>query len=191
MFIKMQQSRGGFTLLEMMISTTLFGMALAIVMAVYLYSSKTFAMMANYAQLDQNNRAALDVMTRELRGAQTIVTNNANSITISYPNSPSVTYLFEPDSKELLREVSGGGSSVLLTNCDLLTFTVGQRNITNGTFDSYPAPTGLPVKEIQFSWQTKCTVPGLENQVSENIQTAKIVVRMAGAGEQDVETPTP
>jgi prepilin-type N-terminal cleavage/methylation domain-containing protein len=191
MYIKLQKSSRGFSLLETMISTALFAVAIAIVMTVYLYSTKTFAMLANYAQLDQNNRVALDKMTRELRGAQTIVTNNANSITLSYPNGTPVTYLFEPNSRALIREAADG-SSILLTNCDLLSFTVGQRNVTNGTFDSYLATPGLPVKEIQFSWKT--TVKGgVAHSSSENIQTAKIIVRMAGAGElyTDVETPSP
>src|SRR6516165_8425090 len=118
MYIKPQKSSRGFSLLETMISTALFAVAIAIVMTVYLYSTKTFAMLANYAQLDQNNRVALDKMTRELRGAQTIVTNNANSITLSYPNGTPVTYLFEPNSRALIRE-SIDGSSILLTNCDL------------------------------------------------------------------------
>lgn len=193
MFIKLQKSRRGFSLLETMISTALFGLAIAIVMAVYLYSTKSFAMLANYAQLDQDNRLALDKMSRELRGAQTIVTNNANSITLLFPNSPAITYLFDSSSRELLREVANNGpTTVLLTNCDLLTFTVGQRNLTNGTFDNYPAPAGMPVKEIQFSWKTR--VPsGVADSTTESIQTAKIIVRMAGAGElyTDVEAPSP
>jgi prepilin-type N-terminal cleavage/methylation domain-containing protein len=189
MFIKLRNSsRRGFTIVEMMISMTLFGIAIAIAMSVYLFSTKTFAIMANFAQLDQNNRVALDKMTRELRGAQTIVTNSENSITLSYPNSPSVTYLFEPSTRALLRNVTGGTSTVMLTNCDLLTFKVGQRTPINGTWDNYPALPGLPVKEIQFRWKTGCTVPGLSSTVNEDIETAKIVVRMAGALELDQST---
>jgi prepilin-type N-terminal cleavage/methylation domain-containing protein len=190
MFIKMKKSSRGFSLLETMISTALFGVALAAVMAVYLYSTRSFAMLANYAQLDQDNRLALDKITRELRGAQTIVSNNANSITLEFPNSPNITYLFDASSRQLERVQAGLGRTVLLTNCDLLSFSVGQRNVTNGTFDNYPAPSGMPVKEIQFSWKTR--VPnGVVDSTSESIQTAKIIVRMAGAGElyTDVETP--
>lgn len=192
MFIKLQKSRRGFSLLETMISTVLFGVAIAIVMSLYLYSTKSFAMLANYSELDQANRLALDKMTRELRGAETIVSNNANSITLTFPNTPNITYLFEPTSRELLRVQAGGQRSVLLTNCDLLSFKVGQRGMTNGTFDNYPATPGMAVKEVEFSWKTR--VPSaVANSSSESIQTAKIVIRMAGAGElyTDVETPTP
>jgi prepilin-type N-terminal cleavage/methylation domain-containing protein len=172
----------GFTLVEVLVSTALFSIATLIVMAVYLYSSKTFAVLANYAQLDQQNRFALDTMTKELRSAQTVVTSSTNSITFYNASGQSVTYLFEPTSLQLVRMCVGSPNEVLLTNCSLLQFSFGERSTSNRTFDQYPPGTGSSIKEIYLSWKAQKTVPGLENTVSEDVQTAKIVIRAAGSG---------
>lgn len=187
MFIKPHRANGnrtgyGFSLLEVLIATALFSLATLTIMAVYLYSSKSFAVLASYAELDQNNRTALDTMTKELRSAQTVVTNTTNSITFVNGSGQSVEYQFEPNTRELLRMVSGGGSQVLLQNCSLLNFSFGQRAVSNRTFDSYPPTSGTSIKEVNLSWKAQKQVPGLENTVSEDIQTAKVVIRAAGSG---------
>lgn len=174
----------GFSLLELMISVTLFSLAAFIAMTVYLYSSKTFAILASYAELDQDNRVALDTMTRELRSAQIVTTNTANSISFINEAGAGVTYEFLPASQELIRVVAGSPTQVLLTNCSLLTFNVGIR-VPNTNFDFYPWPSNEPpseIKAIQLSWKAQRTVPGLANTVSEDVQTAKVVIRAAGTG---------
>lgn len=173
-----------FSLVEVMISTALFSVAAAVVMAVFLYSSKTFAVLASYAELDQNNRNALDTMTKELRSAQYVVTNTQNSISFINKDGAGVTYQFQPATKQLLRSVNGGAGSVLLDNCSLLSFNVGIR-VPNTNFDFYPWPTNEPsveIKAIQLSWKAQKVVPGLANTVSEDVQTAKVVIRAAGTG---------
>ncbi|HLX73032.1 MAG TPA: prepilin-type N-terminal cleavage/methylation domain-containing protein [Verrucomicrobiae bacterium] len=185
MSINLRKSQAAFTLIETMISATLFAITLGIVLTVYLYSSRTFAILANYAQLDQNNRTALDTMTRELRSAQIVVTNTQNSITFINKDGQSVQYAFSPLTHELMKSVNGAPGTVLLTNCSLLNFNLGIRVPTN--FDFYPWPSNEPsseVKAVQLSWKAQSQVSGIANSVSEDVQTAKIVIRAAGTGAQ-------
>lgn len=184
MFIKLQKRRRGFTIVETMISATLFTIVIGVVLAVYLFSSRTFAVLANFARVDQNNRVALDTMTREIRAAQIVTSNTPTSISFVNESTNSVTYSFDQTDRELLR-IQGSSVSVLLTNVDLLTFTVGQRCLTNDSWDSYPPVTNAPqsIKEVQLTWKAGCNVPGTMNEVSEDIQTAKIILRMAGGNQ--------
>ncbi len=183
MFTKIHNTKRGFTLVETMISVSLFTLAIAIVMSVYLFSSKTFAILANFAQLDAINRIALDKMTKDIRESQGITSTSTNGLVFLDQNGNSVTYSFDPVRK-LLTRYSGSSSQILITNCDLLTFDVGQRNMTNNTFDSYPWTNGSAVstiKEVQFKWRAQCKVPGIGSVVNEDIQTAKIVLRATQA----------
>lgn len=180
----LRKSSGGFSLLEVMIASTLFAVGIGITMTVFLYSTRTFAMMANFASLDQANRVALDKMTKELRGAQAITEYSGTSISLVNCSNQAVTYAFEPNNRQLVRTVNAGAPQVLLTNCDLLTFTVGQRNATNNSFDFYPAPGTNTIKEVNFRWQAEATIPGTQNVVSEDMQSAQIVLRVAGTGAQ-------
>lgn len=176
---KLRKSSGGFSLLEVMIASTLFAIAMAITMTVFIYCSKSFAYLANFAALDQANRVALDKMTKELRAAQTVTTNTSSSLSfINYSGTP-VTYAFNGNSRELVRTENGGIPTVLLTNCDLLNFSVGMRVVTNLTFDNYPAAYGTNIKEVNLRWQADCTIPGTQNVVSEDMQSAKVVIRAA------------
>ncbi|MGH7970519.1 MAG: hypothetical protein ACREIC_17475, partial [Limisphaerales bacterium] len=78
------------------------------------------------------------------------------------------------------RSGSDGTSSVLLTNCSLLSFNLFMRPPTNGTFDVYPVNMGSnwqsTVKVVQLSWKTSMSLPPAQ-VTSEDIQTARIVIR--------------
>ncbi len=185
MFIKLRDTKRGFTFIETLISMALFSIAIAVTMGVFLFSSKTFAVLANFAQLDSINRMALDKMTRDIRESPGITFTSSNTLTFLDTNWPpqSITYTFDPVNK-LLTRFSSSGSQVLVTNCDLLTFQVGQRVMTNHTFDDYPWSNGAAVatiKEVQFKWKAQCRVPGIASVVNEDIQTAKIVLRATQA----------
>ena len=65
MFIKLKQRVGAWTLLEMMISVAVFGIAGGAVASAYVFSLRSFQALSNYAILDQQNREAIDRITRE------------------------------------------------------------------------------------------------------------------------------
>ena len=178
--------KSAWTLLEMMVALGIFSLGGLALMSLYVFSSRSFAAMANYAMLDISNRQAMDQLTREIREAKQVsdYTTNANMASITIltggSNTHTVTYLFNRLNQQFVRnDATDGTHKMLLTNCSLLNFDLRQRNPMNGNFDIYPVATNnwqQTVKVIQLTWRTSMTLPnGVGN--SENIQTARIVIR--------------
>ena len=169
----------GWTLIEIMVATGVFSISGIALSAIFLFSIRSFAAMANYSALDHANRHALDILTREIRQARAVVDCATNSITVMDGDGASITYYFDPQRKQFIRAVGGGTSEVLLEDCNLLSFKLFQRNPINGTYDIYPAATNnwqATVKVIQLTWKTSRTLPhGAVN--SEHVQTARVVIR--------------
>ena len=182
MFIKRSsKSKRGFTLIEVLVASGIFGVASVALCSIYLFSTKSFVTLANYAELDKINRNAVDTLTREIRQARQVVDVQANSISIINGDNHSITYSFNSATKQLLRTDSSdpAESSVLVSDCDLLVFELHQRNPIDGSFDIYPVATGNwseEVKVIRLTWKASRR-PNNSPITSENIQTAQIVIR--------------
>ena len=179
MFIERQRkSRRGFTLVEIAVATGLFGIAGLALATVYLFSATSFAALVNYAELDKINRTAMDTMSMEIRQAQSVVSATPSSITIINGDGVNVTYSFNALSGKLLR-TTATSSKTLLSDCTLLAFNLYQRNPIGGTYDIYPAATNnwsQTVKCVSLTWKASRKMP-TGNSVSENIQTARVVIR--------------
>jgi len=180
MFIKpVSRARSAFTLVEMVVAVAVFMVSSLALASIFIFSIRSCAALANYAALDQDNRTAMDLLTREIRQARTVVDVSTNSITVVDGNGVSITFFFNPQSKQFIRSTSDGIRNVLLDDCNLLSFRLFQRNPIGGTYDIYPAATNnwqATVKVVQLSWKTSRTLShGVVN--SENIQTARVVIR--------------
>jgi hypothetical protein len=190
MFIKIsKKSRLAFTLAEVLIASTLFGIAGLALGSVYLFSTRTFGALANYATLDQNNRNAMDGMTKEIRECMQIIAVDTNAegnvIAIHLINNTgdNVTYSFDSASQDLTRTLVPNGSKVplpaqvLVPNCQILSFTVGQRTPDNTNFDTYPWTPGSSIQVLDMTWKAWKRIPGTQVGTSEEIQTAHVVIR--------------
>jgi hypothetical protein len=185
MYIKrVPKARQAWTLVEMMVAAGIFSLCALALMGLYVFSVKSMASMYSYSLLDQNNRQAMDQLTREIRQAKKVLTFNTNSITILTSDTngfdgPTVTYSFSPSVKRMLRSSSDGTTKVLLDNCNLLSFQLYTRCPSNGTFGIFPVAMNnwqQTVKVLQLTWKTSIIQPSsIAN--SENIQTARIVIR--------------
>lgn len=173
--------RRGHTLLELMIAVGVFGIVALALSTLLVFSARSLASVANYVELDKENREAMDKLTREIRQARQVMACNSNSITILNGDGDQVSYAFEPLTKRMIRMSSdGSGAQVLLNDCDLLNFGLYQRNPVGGSYDIYPAASGAwqqTVKVVQLTWRTSRTLPGTPIVNSENVQTARIVIR--------------
>ncbi len=182
MCIKQPQRRtSGWTLIEMMMTLGISALVGVGLMTLLMFSSQSLASIANYVELDKENRVALDKLTREIRQARQVTACNSNSITILNGAGNSITYSFQPSTKRMIRTSDdGSGSQVLLNDCDLLSFGLYQRNPVGGSYDIYPVAQGIwqqTVKVVQLTWRTSRTIPGTPVVTSENVQTARIVIR--------------
>jgi type II secretory pathway component PulJ len=183
MFIKSSQSgRNAWTLMEMLLGVAIFAVSGMALSSIYIFSLRSFAALTNYSSLDRENRYAMDLLTREIRQAKQVTsygTNGTSTLTIINGDTQTVTYSFSPTTKQMLRQVHGGETQVLLTNCDLLNFSLYQRNPSNGNYGIFPTATNnwqQTVKVIQFTWKTASSLPNAEVN-SENVQTARVVIR--------------
>lgn len=188
MFIKPPPKRdAAWTLIEMMVGVGVFSISGLALATIFLFSVRSYTAMANYAVLDQYNRQAMDKLTYEIRQAQQVssYSSNATSSSLGIVNGSglNVTYTFDASNQRVTRTGSDGSFAVLLTNCNLLNFGLYMRPPTNGSFEVYPVSTGSGsnwqqmVKVVQLSWKTAMTISPTMKVQSEDIQTARIVIR--------------
>jgi hypothetical protein len=174
------KTRRAHTLVEMLIAVGLFGVAGAAIMTMFVFGTRSFVALANYAELDKINRIALDTLTREIRQAQEVTGSTANSIAFINGDGHNVSYYFNQTTKKLVRNDSTTGTSkALVSSCELLQFGVYQRNNISNTFDQYPAADGgwsETVKVIRLTWKAQRTILGTQ-KTTEDIQTARVVIR--------------
>jgi hypothetical protein len=166
----------------MLIAGGILSLALAVVASFFLFSLRSGAGLGNYALLDQANREAMDRMTSEIRQAKEITSFSTNppSITILNGADETITYMFLPDQHQMVRNASDGDRRILLENCSLLQFSMFQRNPSNATFGVFPVASNSwreTGKMIQLTWKTAITNSPYPNINSENVQTARIVIR--------------
>ncbi len=143
-----------------------------------IYSSRNFAVLANYVELDDANRLAIDHMTQDLRQARRLVSASATTLTLEDSDGFTIQYAFNPNT-HILSRTKGGITQVMLTECDTLNFALGQRNPVGGSYDIYPAATPETAKVVNVSWVCSRKILGVRSN-TESVQTARIVIRKQG-----------
>jgi len=163
------------TLVEMMVSTVIGSILIAMIMALSKYTARSFAAISNYVDLDHQSRKALDRLTMMIREADGVTDFAANSVTLSY-HTNSLIYTYSPTA-QTLTENNNGATSTILKGCTSFSIALFQRNTEDGTYDQYPAALdSSEAKIIQVSWI--CSRKLLGSLINtESIQSAKIVIR--------------
>lgn len=175
------------TLIEIMVAMAIGCVILAVVGSLSLWSSKSFAAMANYADLDQASRNALDRMTSEIRQVQglnnPLTTNSSGTVILDLKdsNGQPLYFRYSPAEKTLTMVKSGEATKILLRDCTTLNFNLYQRNNVSNTFNQYQVADGtnspLTCKVVQVNWICSRRLLPTERVNSESVQTAKIVIR--------------
>lgn len=145
--------------------------------------------MANYSVLDKKNREAMDLISKDIRGAKQLngCTNNTSFASLSLINQDDVSILYTFDSLngKILRTTTGGiPTQTLVEDCKRLEFIFYTR-VAGGGFKKYQATNQVLlaadlqnyVKAIQLSWAASSTLKPSTRTTTENIQTALIVLR--------------
>lgn len=157
---------------------------LAVIGSLSLWSGRSFAAMANYADLDNNSRNALDRLTREIRevkGLSSYTTNATQKELKLVTTNGQFLYIRYNIPEKTLTRVQNGVSEVLLRDCTVMNFSLYQRNTVSNSFNQYQVYTGtnasITCKVIQMNWICSRRLFPTELLNSESIQTAKIVIR--------------
>lgn len=180
MFISRRTRQQGWTLVEMMVSVAVFSVVALALAMLFLFSIRSFAAMYNYALLDQENRQTMDKLTKEIREANEVTSYTSNSLTILNGSGNTVTYTWSPPPTGTLSRNDGLTTQILLTNCALLNFYLYQKNPSNANWGVFPAATNSftnTVKVVELTWSTKRAINPTVQVNSENVQTARIVLR--------------
>jgi type II secretory pathway pseudopilin PulG len=167
--------RGAWTLIEMMIGALVASVIFSALGALTVYTARSFVALGNYNDLDRYSRHALDVMSRDIRQTRKVWSYTTNKLVfVDYDNQTNLTYFWDPSTQVLTRQ-KGNEISVMLTNCDYLSFGRFQRNPDVG-FTFYPPATTPEIKLIDVSWKCSRAILGAKI-TTESVQTAKIVIR--------------
>jgi Tfp pilus assembly protein PilW len=164
------------TLVEMLISLFIGSLLLLGMVMLGVYTTRSFAALGNYMELDKNSRNTLDRMTQIIRESDGILDWSNHQITVSYHTQP-LSFTYSPSSKKLMMTETNGTQRTLLNGCDFLDFQIFQRTSMAGVYDQYPITADEAVaKIVQISWVcSRSLIGNLIN--SESVQSAKIVIR--------------
>lgn len=179
-----RRTEAALTLIEIMVAMGIGCVLLAIIATLSFWSSRSFAAMANYAELDNASRNALDILTRdirEVRGLHTFTTNaNVKELALIDSDGQPLYFRYNINEKTVTR-VKSGETYTLLRDCVLLNFNLYQRNNVSNTFNQYKVFSGtntsMTCKVIQIDWICSRKLLPTELINSESVQTAKIVIR--------------
>jgi hypothetical protein len=168
--------------MEMTMATAVAGLIIAALLSFTVYAAKSFAGMENYVDLEQKSQQALDTMTRDIRETQYLTnfgtrTVNGQTVTnvLTFLDSDNEFLTFNYTNNVLLRQ-KGAETQMLLTNVDILSFLIFQRNPVSGTYEQFPTTNAATCKLISVSWVCSRTILGSRLN-TESVQTAKIVIR--------------
>ena len=172
--------RAGLTLIELLVGVGLGSIVLMSVASFSLYSGRSIASMANYADLESRSRLALDRMSQEIRQTKGLTDSTSTSVTLKDSDGVALSYVYDPSAKTLVR-LKNGQRRVLLEGCGYLKFDVYQRTPIGGSYDMYLAASPATAKLIQVTWGCSRSILGTKLN-TEIVQSARIVIRKRDQG---------
>jgi len=181
--------RAAFTLIELMVASSVGMMVLAAVSFMSLYASRSSIAVINYTDLEAKSRYALDVISRELRQASQVLSYQSSSTlkTLTLTNadqSASIVLTYDPAARTVALNKTGQASMTILTECDRWDFGLYQRTplVTSSNVFYYPATNSAGTldpkicKLINLSW--KCSrLVAAQKLNTESVQAAQFVLR--------------
>jgi hypothetical protein len=162
------------------VAELLIALALAVflglaVVSFSVYSGKSLAGLFNYVEMQYTSRQALDLLSRDVRQCAYLQSYATNRLTLMDYDGQLLVYEYSPAAKTLTR-TKGDQSTVLLTQCDALNYSIYKRSPSAGTFDHELSIHPASAKVISVSWKCSRSILGV-SMTTDNIDAAKIVIR--------------
>jgi hypothetical protein len=170
-----KRPRSGSTLPELLVTLAVTGVVLAGLASFFIFSNRSFAAIANYAELSGQSRNAGDVLSRDIRCAIAVASFTSNQIVLRAADGIKITYTYDPVGRTLAR-AKGTTKRTLLKGVDSLDFSLYQRPATNAAYGKFAAATTGNTKLVAFRWICSRTIMGTKMD-TESIQTAMIDLR--------------
>jgi len=183
------QAASGISLVEVLIAMAIGSLVLAAVSSLTMYGAKATTAMVNYTDLDSKSRYALDVISREIRQANSVLSFQTNlpvkTLTLTNASdATAITFTYDSNARTVVMSKTGQADLTALTECDRWDFSLYQRTpyVTATNISYYPATNTAGVltvslcKLINLSW--KCSRNIFAQKVNtESVQAAQIVLR--------------
>ena len=165
------------TLTEMMVGVGIGSIVFLAVGSVTLYAARSFSSMANYSDLNQTSRKALDLMTREIRESPGLVSYSATNLIFKADTNGSVLSIAWNKQAKTVTQIKTGpaGSTNILKNCTFWTNEVFQQTPKSNNFSLTPSTTVSQTRVIDLKWV--CAQARVNTTNSETVQSMKVVLR--------------
>jgi prepilin-type N-terminal cleavage/methylation domain-containing protein len=128
--------RSGFTLVELMIGSTLGAFILAAVLSTFLFMGRSGANVQNYNDMEAQARKALEVFAQDTRQASGVVWSDANTVVLTV-GTLSVTYQYNSTARRFARQevvtASGTVNSTRVLVTGITSFSFSAYNISGNS----------------------------------------------------------
>jgi hypothetical protein len=179
----------GISLIEVLVAMAVGSLVMAAISSLTMYAAKATTAMVNYTDLDGKSRYALDVISREIRQANAVLSFQTNlpvkTLTLTNANQgAAITFTYDSSARTVVMSKTGQADVTALTECDRWDFSMYQRTpyITATNVSYYPATNTAGVlsvslcKLINLSWKCSRTIFAAKVN-TESVQAAQIVLR--------------
>jgi len=183
------------TLVELMVAIGISGIVFVALGTMIFFSGRSYASLANYVDLDNKSRQALDRMSKEMRQMDSVLSIGTNTLSSGQVVTNQIvlrgtesngtvytnTYSYNPSAtnKPVTVVKVGGfysGTTTLLTGCTYLNFSMFSRVPRDGSLDQFTATDAAQCKVVQIDWICSRKIFN-QNDNTESVQSAKIVIR--------------
>ena len=160
------KSRGGFTLVELLVGATLSAAVLAAVLSSYIFLARSLSRLANQQSLETEARRTLGHFSQDVQAARAILgTPTVATLSLAVPQDAgtvTVTYAYNSAAGTLTRTAGSSPAQTLLRNIVSGSCAFRYYDVSNAAYDSGSSPyttlttypSGIKQVTLQFSTQT-------------------------------------
>ncbi|HUR60529.1 MAG TPA: prepilin-type N-terminal cleavage/methylation domain-containing protein [Opitutaceae bacterium] len=145
--------RRGFTLVEVMVASTLASFVLAGVLSTFLFLGRSGANLRNYSDMETQARKALETFAEDVRQASAISWTSATNVTLTV-NAVAVSYTYDSTNGTFARGTAGT-TTTLITGISANTFSFKSYNVAGTEMPLATAANltaaGSSTKQLQIS----------------------------------------
>lgn len=143
-------ARGGFTLVEVLIASSLSLVILAAVLSTFLFIGKGSIRLAHYTDMEGDARSALHLFSQDARQASAAAWTNANTLNLTV-NGQTVTYSYDALAATFTRKQGSAAATVLVANIKTFSFSAYQITGTQLSLTGSLSSVNAAVKMIQIT----------------------------------------
>lgn len=169
----------GFTLVELLVALTLLALVMISLIGTYITFAKHSASLGNYVEMSSDSRYALERISRDVHGANSITNATTSSVSLTMPSdldSVTVEYSYDSDAKTVTRSLTdtlGTTTSRVLLE-DVESFNLDYYNRTGVDVTTSPSILN-EAKSIQFNARLLRQV--LRVDTSDYLISARFLIR--------------